>query len=49
VEHELNAMRGTQAAVAGVEGIVPTSPAFPVHPNAAGMTQVAGLLRAASN
>jgi lysophospholipase L1-like esterase len=30
-----------------VEGIVPTSPAFPVHPNAAGMTQVATLLQAA--
>jgi hypothetical protein len=30
-----------------VEGIVPTAPAFPVHPNAAGMTAVAGLLRAA--
>lgn len=26
-----------------VEGIVPTSPAFPVHPNAAGMTEVAAL------
>jgi lysophospholipase L1-like esterase len=30
-----------------VEGIVPTSPAFPVHPNAAGMTEVAGLVAAA--
>jgi lysophospholipase L1-like esterase len=69
VEHELNAMLGTQASAAGdvfvnpgittghdvcrseatkwVEGIVPTAPAFPVHPNAAGMTEVAGLLRAA--
>lgn len=27
-----------------VEGIVPTSPAFPVHPNAAGMSEVATLL-----
>jgi lysophospholipase L1-like esterase len=27
-----------------VEGIVPTAPAFPVHPNAAGMTEVASLL-----
>jgi lysophospholipase L1-like esterase len=30
-----------------VEGIVPTNLAFPVHPNAAGMTEVASLLRAA--
>jgi lysophospholipase L1-like esterase len=30
-----------------VEGVVPTSPAFPVHPNAAGMTEVAGLVAAA--
>jgi lysophospholipase L1-like esterase len=30
-----------------VEGIVPTAPAFPVHPNAAGMTEVASLLHAA--
>jgi lysophospholipase L1-like esterase len=30
-----------------VEGIVPTAPAFPVHPNAAGMTEVAGLVAAA--
>jgi lysophospholipase L1-like esterase len=30
-----------------VEGIVPTSPAFPVHPNAAGMTEVAGLVASA--
>ena len=30
-----------------VEGIVPTSPAYPVHPNAAGMAEVAGLLGAA--
>ncbi|HEY1571884.1 MAG TPA: SGNH/GDSL hydrolase family protein [Pseudonocardiaceae bacterium] len=30
-----------------VEGIVPTSPAFPVHPNAAGMTEVANLVAAA--
>lgn len=29
-----------------VEGVVPTSPAFPVHPNAAGMTEVAGLVAA---
>jgi lysophospholipase L1-like esterase len=27
-----------------VEGIVPTAPAFPVHPNAAGMTEVASLV-----
>jgi lysophospholipase L1-like esterase len=69
VEHELNAMLGTQAQAAGdvfvnpgdatghdvcqpeshkwVEGIVPTAPAFPVHPNAAGMTEVAGLVAAA--
>ncbi|HKN96015.1 MAG TPA: SGNH/GDSL hydrolase family protein [Pseudonocardiaceae bacterium] len=30
-----------------VEGIVPTSPAFPVHPNAAGMIEVASLVEAA--
>jgi lysophospholipase L1-like esterase len=30
-----------------VEGIVPTAPAFPVHPNAAGMTAVAGMVRGA--
>ncbi len=30
-----------------VEGIVPTAPAFPVHPNAAGMSAVAGMLAAA--
>ncbi|HEX5118561.1 MAG TPA: SGNH/GDSL hydrolase family protein [Pseudonocardiaceae bacterium] len=30
-----------------VEGIVPTAPAFPVHPNAAGMTEVANLVTAA--
>jgi lysophospholipase L1-like esterase len=30
-----------------VEGIVPTSVAFPVHPNAAGMTEVADLVAAA--
>jgi lysophospholipase L1-like esterase len=69
VEHQLNAMLGTEAAAAGdvfvnpgvttghdvcqpesrkwVEGIVPTSLAFPVHPNANGMTEVASLLRAA--
>ncbi len=27
-----------------VEGIVPTAPAFPVHPNAAGMAEVASLV-----
>ncbi|HEX3591231.1 MAG TPA: SGNH/GDSL hydrolase family protein [Pseudonocardiaceae bacterium] len=30
-----------------VEGVVPTNLAFPVHPNAAGMAEVASLLRAA--
>ncbi|HEX9338706.1 MAG TPA: SGNH/GDSL hydrolase family protein [Pseudonocardiaceae bacterium] len=30
-----------------VEGIVPTAPAFPVHPNAAGMAEVAGLIHTA--
>ncbi|HVV22968.1 MAG TPA: SGNH/GDSL hydrolase family protein [Pseudonocardiaceae bacterium] len=30
-----------------VEGIVPTAPAFPVHPNAAGMAAVESLLQAA--
>lgn len=30
-----------------VEGIVPTSPAFPVHPNATGMAEVASLIEAA--
>jgi lysophospholipase L1-like esterase len=30
-----------------VEGIVPTAPAFPVHPNAKGMTEVASLLQTA--
>ncbi|HEX4724526.1 MAG TPA: SGNH/GDSL hydrolase family protein [Pseudonocardiaceae bacterium] len=30
-----------------VEGIVPTAPAFPVHPNAAGMSAVAGMIRTA--
>lgn len=30
-----------------VEGIVPTSPSFPVHPNAAGMTAVASMLTSA--
>jgi len=34
-------------SVKWVEGIVPTSPAFPVHPNAAGMAEVAGLVGAA--
>lgn len=30
-----------------VEGVVPTAPAFPVHPNEAGMAHVAALVRAA--
>lgn len=30
-----------------VEGIVPTAPAFPVHPNAAGMSAVASMIRTA--
>jgi lysophospholipase L1-like esterase len=34
-------------SVKWVEGLVPTTAAFPFHPNAAGMTQVATLLRAA--
>lgn len=34
-------------SVKWVEGIVPTAPAFPVHPNAAGMTAVAGMIQSA--
>jgi lysophospholipase L1-like esterase len=30
-----------------VEGIIPTVPSFPVHPNAAGMTAVAGMIASA--
>jgi len=34
-------------SVKWVEGIVPTAPAFPVHPNAAGMAAVASMIRSA--
>lgn len=34
-------------SVKWVEGIVPTAPAFPVHPNAAGMAAVAGMVESA--